>query len=460
MKTKLLFLLLLAFASLNTQLFSQWSTAVDISPTTTAVGTNENAGQCIAVAGDTVRVTYSDRSSAMVKIMYNQSHDKGITWGTPVELFSSLNCGFTAIATSGSSVHIVWMDSLGSTRASYYKRSLDGGATWDSTVCLDTATKFWPGIACSGNLVIATLNKDLAGNTEVFVKRSLDNGTTWLPEQQISNAVNRSEDPAINILGNDVHLSWNDKRSGTMNIYYCHSSDGGASWGPETQLTTSDSYTSMVCLNGNHVDVPHAIRSGTYFDIWLAESADTGATFIPNQQLSFTSALNELYPFMVRDSMQMHIVYIGPGGVNYLHSADGGLTWDAPVLLGPSGQPFIAYTGCVLHVIFSNGGHLNYMRNPTGNGSCSTVGIAESNNQKSTITIFPNPFSKQTTINFSDEQNHTTIKIMDILGKEVNIITFAGKQIAIKRGAMPSGIYFMQITDEMNNVSIRKVVIQ
>ena len=110
------------------------------------------------------------------------------------------------------------------------------------------------------------------------------------------------------MLGNDVHISWNDNRSGTMNIYYCHSADPGATWGAETDLTSQNSYTSMVCLDSCYVDVPHAINSGT-FDVWLAESADTGSVWVPNQNLTNSSGTNEYYPFMVRDGLNMHVVF-------------------------------------------------------------------------------------------------------------------------------------------------------
>jgi hypothetical protein len=460
MNPKLRFLLFLGFTGIIASTQAQWTTPLNISPGTTTVSTNENAGQCIAVVGDTVRVTYIDLSTTMAKVMYNQSYNRGITWRTPVEVFTSRNSFFPAIASNSSGVHIVWMDSLGSSRASFYKRSLDGGDTWGTTICLDSFTKFWPGIACSGNLVVATLNKDLSGNTEVFIKRSLNNGSTWMPIQQISHAPNRSEDPAINILGNHVHLSWNDKRSGVMNIYYCHSSDGGATWGAETGLTTVDSYTSMVCLNGNHVDVPHGIRPGTYFDVWNAESADTGATWKANQQYTNTPTVGEVYPFMVRDGMKMHCVYSAGGSANYIYSPDGGLTWATPLVLSPSSQPFIAYTECVLHVIFANGGHLNYMRNPTGNGICPSVGITNIIENKSTVEIYPNPCASQITLTFNELQRNSTIKIISISGKEVNTINFSGKQLMLETGTMNPGVYVIQIKDAANNIIYKKIMIQ
>jgi hypothetical protein len=163
---------------------------------------------------------------------------------------------------------------------------------------------------------------------------------------------------------------------------------------------------------------------------------------------------------MVRDSMLMQIVYPGPGGINYLFSADGGLTWDTPVVTGPSGQPFIAYTGWVLHVIFANSGHINYTRNPPGNGNCPTVGIPASGNDKSNLTIYPNPFNTQTTIDFNNEYKHAAIRITDIPGKEIMTKHFEGTRITIEKGEMQAGIYFLQITDENKNTVNRKIIIQ
>ena len=76
------------------------------------------------------------------------------------------------------------------------------------------------------------------------------------------------------------------------------------------------------------------------------------------------------------------------------------------------------------------------------------------------ITISPNPFTSQTTISFSTEQRNTTIKIMDVVGKEIKTINFTGKQYIIEKGTMQSGVYFVQIADANKNVVNRKVVVE
>ena len=83
-----------------------------------------------------------------------------------------------------------------------------------------------------------------------------------------------------------------------------------------------------------------------------------------------------------------------------------------------------------------------------------------SNSIHNNISVYPNPFSSQTTITFSSEQKNTTIKIMDVLGKEIGAATFSGKEYVIEKGTMHAGIYFVQITDENKKVVNRKIVVE
>ena len=79
--------------------------------------------------------------------------------------------------------------------------------------------------------------------------------------------------------------------------------------------------------------------------------------------------------------------------------------------------------------------------------STGTTGIVEPNDY-SAIVIAPNPFTDQTTISFKKEQKYTTVKIIDVLGKEVKNITFSGNHYLIEKGEVKAGIYFVQVIDE------------
>jgi hypothetical protein len=87
-----------------------------------------------------------------------------------------------------------------------------------------------------------------------------------------------------------------------------------------------------------------------------------------------------------------------------------------------------------------------------------SVGVNDIN--QSGMSIYPNPFSTQTTIIFDEVQNNSSVKIFNMLGEEIKSINFRGKNLTIERDTMTSGFYFVQITDEQNQIKIRKIVIQ
>jgi hypothetical protein len=92
--------------------------------------------------------------------------------------------------------------------------------------------------------------------------------------------------------------------------------------------------------------------------------------------------------------------------------------------------------------------------------NCGTISEIKYDNLFSDkITISPNPLTSQTSITFSEIQKNCTIKIMDVLGKKIKEINFAGKELIIEKGAMKEGIYFLLIQNEKRNVAIKKIVI-
>ncbi len=86
------------------------------------------------------------------------------------------------------------------------------------------------------------------------------------------------------------------------------------------------------------------------------------------------------------------------------------------------------------------------------------VGITEVT-QNTDVSIAPNPFTEQTTITFTEEQKNVSVKIIDMLGKEINTINFSGQQLIIEKGEMKQGIYFVEIANQ-GNVITKKIIVQ
>ena len=125
------------------------------------------------------------------------------------------------------------------------------------------------------------------------------------------------------------------------------------------------------------------------------------------------------------------------------------------------------------HILVAGDSQYNWAGMPVGGlceygclvFNCITTNITDPRQaDKFNIAISPNPFTSLTTISFSQEQTNTTIKITDILGKEIKELNFSGKQCNIEKGTMQAGIYFVQITTSAGSVNEkvvnRKVVVQ
>lgn len=82
-------------------------------------------------------------------------------------------------------------------------------------------------------------------------------------------------------------------------------------------------------------------------------------------------------------------------------------------------------------------------------------------NLATAFTIFPNPFTDQTTVAFTGVTTNASIQIIDILGKTIyrSQIPENSTTFIIEKGNINSGIYFVQIQSNTGTIS-KKIIIQ
>ncbi len=90
---------------------------------------------------------------------------------------------------------------------------------------------------------------------------------------------------------------------------------------------------------------------------------------------------------------------------------------------------------------------------------CSSLSVPEETLDQE-ITVAPNPFNSFLNISFSKEQKNISIRIYNVLGEEVESLKFTGQNLSIGKGEMSSGIYLLQIEDNKNNISNKKIIVQ
>jgi hypothetical protein len=76
------------------------------------------------------------------------------------------------------------------------------------------------------------------------------------------------------------------------------------------------------------------------------------------------------------------------------------------------------------------------------------------------ISIYPNPFTSETTIAFDQEQIQATITVIDALGKNIRNEQFSGKQFTFRKDDISSGVYFLRIENKLNQILYKKMIVQ
>ena len=90
---------------------------------------------------------------------------------------------------------------------------------------------------------------------------------------------------------------------------------------------------------------------------------------------------------------------------------------------------------------------------------CQSSGISQLTNTVSTL-VYPNPFSTSTTIKFISPQKNIELNIYNVCGQLVRTMqNISGDNIEIDRGNLPSGVYFIQLTQNDQNISTGKLII-
>jgi BNR repeat-like domain len=218
----------------------------------------------LAVRGQTVAVSFN----AVQKIYAAVSHDGGATWSTHLISDGSAQLGWSLGGGAGiDSLGNIYFAFAGYTQNGgakgpvnlYVSESRDGGVSWTSTL-VGVSGAPYPCAACGfaflGAQMTLTIGADdsvdllwnaTADQTDyaperIFFARSTNHGASYSPRQDVSLAPSGVEHafPAIvaGSTGGDVRIAWMDMRAGNWNLFYRSSGDGGATWKPETQISS------------------------------------------------------------------------------------------------------------------------------------------------------------------------------------------------------------------------------
>lgn len=361
-----------------------------------AIGVDD-AGTVHAVWQEVLQPGPSEGYADQGQITYSRSTDGGHTFSTPLALWTNTTPrqGAPRLAVAADSVFVTWFENDGAIYRIYLVASSDRGQTWSSRLMLGNGSfpsiAAWSDGSSAPSVYVAWNDPQVPGGvSEIFMAASSDGGKTFAAPVSVSSTDGHSSwTAAIAAWGQSVHVAWSDERNNTVNgvtsdcglspgpcneeEYYRRSLDGGKTWGPEVRLTDDPvdqpkpSWCPSIAADHDAVHVTYFdIRSGKW-QVYHRRSLDGGSTF--GDEVSLTERLggqpdgNWLRPSVAARGSKLQVAFwrgeqpyagVQAGTMTRVYSfgsADNGDSWGAAeeisagssayypaVTLGPDGS--------------------------------------------------------------------------------------------------------------------------
>ena len=434
---------------------AQWEPDVRLTFNDSASYTLWNNARWICTSGDTIHMVWFDwrNGHSNPAVYYKRSTDGGTTWGADTRLTDLPPVAdFPSLAISGCTIHMVCVDWRDGNYEIYYKHSTDGGSIWgpDVRLSFNSSNSIHPSVSASGSSVHVVWNDYRNGNDEIYYNRSTDAGTTWDGDVRLTNNSAVSWPASVAAFRTNVHVVWNDTRSGNWEVYHKRSTDGGTTWMADTQLTSNNgsSMYAAIAVLGPNVHVVWVDGRDGNDEIYYKRSTDGGTTWGTDTRLTNASSSSE-FPSVAVSGSCVHVTWYdqrdGNEEIYYKRSTDGGASWGADTRLtnnsSSSEFPSLAISGNYVHVIWDDqrdgNREIYYKRNPTGNS-----GVGESSGSIYPLTsnlsfsVVPNPFTSFATLPGHEAERFS---LYDVSGRRVGIF----KSDRVGEG-LAAGVYFLR----------------
>jgi hypothetical protein len=173
----------------------------------------------------------------------------------------------------------------------------DAFAVWAGTKRLTWTSEdsLKPAMAIdSNNMIHVVWSEYASGSSEIYYKRSTDGGLTWSSGQRLTWMPGDSSQPAITVdSGNGIHVVWSDNTGGNSEVYYKKSTNGGLTWSSAARLTWTPGNSSYPVIATSPTSRIHVVWQDSVFssDGSITRGAQTEAPPGTQLRLSWTEGV-------------------------------------------------------------------------------------------------------------------------------------------------------------------------
>ncbi len=140
----------------------------------------------------------------------------------------------------------------------------------------------------------------------------------WGEPIRISDGKGSAECPSIFKYNNDIHLVWQDNRTGKYQIYYKKGKDSGEEWSISKNISKSieDAIHPSIAVFKNYINIVWEDYTSKNPQIYLKHSDNYGVNWQATQKIT-KSEDNEMFPAIIMNGKYAGIVWVNDSKVNY-----------------------------------------------------------------------------------------------------------------------------------------------
>lgn len=231
-------------------------------------------------------------------VYFSRSTDQAATFSTPVTISSD---GFVSqIAVNGDNVYVCFFKPKADNKIGlFFARSTNGGANFEipyevtDAVNANNSVKFDSpnsiSVDSQGNIYCIWNDGRRGGTgTDIYLAKSTNNGVSFGTNILVNNLTGSSNKirtgPSLAVSGSNVYVVWRqeDDNSGTnRKILFSKSTNGGSSFGSETEISTGGSGSSSLAINtaGEIYFAYSFYESSGKYGLYCKKSDDGGNSF-------------------------------------------------------------------------------------------------------------------------------------------------------------------------------------
>lgn len=278
---------------------------------------NQMAPDMIIGSDDVIHAVWQDGRGTSDDIYYCNSTDAGSSFNTNkrVDDSSSGQQRNPAVTIRGIALHVVWEDTRNGNYDVYYTKSTDNGDTWSTNVRVDntgsgSSDQRYPDIVVdTSGKIFVVWQDNRNGNWDIYFASSTNGGTSFNTNIRVDDTgsgISQQEQPAVSLDSNDdLHVAWQDTRNTGYDIYYCNSTNSGASFNSDVHVddgSSGDQEFPAIVVDIN--DVIHVVwqdeRSSANPDIYHTNTTDGGG-FDTNQRVDNSTLGSQELPDICTD---------------------------------------------------------------------------------------------------------------------------------------------------------------